>query len=176
MSLEPSDPLDAGFISPAQPFPSMNLFQATGSNTSIGHPAPGQEYVGQDCSGVGAAGTTLCAPNPVNSASFPSEFSQAHTSPAQLVDPATSITPQERSQSSGNLKPCEWRNNQGGICGELLGWSCESHLASEHGIRGLPAYKVIICGACGEGKKRKFFVRHFREVHLGFRRGKRNAT
>ncbi|KAI5992911.1 hypothetical protein EDD15DRAFT_955998 [Pisolithus albus] len=175
MSLEPSDPLDA-FINPAQPFPPMNWFQATGSNTSIGHPAPGQEYVGQNCSGVGAAGTTLCAPNPVNSASFPSEVSQAHTSPARLEDSATSVTPQETSRSSGDLKPCEWRNDQGGICGELLGRDCERHLALAHRIRGLPADMVVVCGACGEGKKRKFFVRHFREVHLRIPRQRRNVT
>lgn len=170
--LEPSY-LDAGFIAPAQPIPFMNLVQATGSNTSAGHPALGEGYVGQYNNGVSAAGASVSAPGSANFAVSPSEVSQAHTFPAQV---ANSVTPQETSQSSGDLRPCQWRNNQGRICGQRLGWHCESHLASEHGIRKLPADKVIVCGACGEEKKRKFFVRHFREVHLGFHRGRRNAT
>ncbi|KAI6020694.1 hypothetical protein PISMIDRAFT_578460 [Pisolithus microcarpus 441] len=174
--LEPSDLLDAGFIAPPWPIPSMNLVQATGFNTSVGHPTLGQEYMGQYRSGISAAGTSVCAPNSANSASFPSEVPEAHTFPAQLADFATSVLPQGTAQFSSDLRPCEWRNNQGGICRQLVGWHCESHLASEHRIRKLPAHMVIVCGACGEEKKRKFFLRHFREVHLGFHRGRRNAT
>ncbi|KAI5997429.1 hypothetical protein EDD15DRAFT_342609 [Pisolithus albus] len=172
--LEPSY-LDAGFIAPAQPIPFMNSFQATGSNTS-GHPALGQGFMEQYNNGVSAAGASVSAPSSANFAVSPSEVSQLHTFPAQAANSAASVIPQETSQSSGDLRPCQWRNDQGEICGERLGWSCESHLASVHGIRKLPAYKVIICGACDEGKKRKFFVRHFREVHLGFHRRKRNVT
>ncbi|KAI6099411.1 hypothetical protein EV401DRAFT_2034622 [Pisolithus croceorrhizus] len=35
---------------------------------------------------------------------------------------------------------------------------------------------LVQCGGCGEGKKHKFFLRHFREVHLKLYRHERNAA
>ncbi|KAI6022334.1 hypothetical protein PISMIDRAFT_16121 [Pisolithus microcarpus 441] len=125
---------------------------------------------------VSATGTSLCAPNSANSASFPPEAFLAHTFPAQLANSATSVPPQEPPHSSGDLRACEWRNDQGDICGVLVGWHCERHLAFAFEIRELPSLTVIVCGACGEEKKRKFIVRHFRDVHLRFLRRRRIDT
>ncbi|KAI6125201.1 hypothetical protein EV401DRAFT_1131522 [Pisolithus croceorrhizus] len=171
MPLEPFCPPNAGFSAPTQFVPSMESVQATGFNTSIGYPTFAQGYVGQfgsDASTVTTSGTSVDTLSSTNLASSPSEVSQAHTLPAQL---AVSAPPQVLSQFSGDRRPCQWRNNQGGICGELVGRHCQDHLALEHGIVNMSSSRSIECGACGEEKKRKFFLRHFREVHLGFSRG-----
>ncbi|KAI6159376.1 hypothetical protein EDD17DRAFT_901312 [Pisolithus thermaeus] len=175
--LEPSYPPDAGFIAPPQPIPSMDSVEATGFNTSVGHLttlAPG--CLRQFNSGVGAAGTSVGTPSSVNYTSSPPEVSEAHTFPVHVADSVTSVSPQVTSQSSGDLRGCEWKNGDGDVCGKPVGWECQHHLASAHGIRKIPADAILICGVCGEKRKRKFFVRHFREKHLRFRRRKRNAA
>ncbi|KAI6095913.1 hypothetical protein F5141DRAFT_623669 [Pisolithus sp. B1] len=176
LSLEPSYLPDAGIVAPAQPIPSVCSVQATGFSTFVGNPTVTQGYTEQFSSGVSAAGTSVGSPCSANFASSPSEVSQAHTFPAQLADPATSVYPQVTSQSSGDLRGCKWKNDHGDICGEPVGWKCQHHLASAHRIRKIPADALVKCGACGEKKKRKFLVRHFREKHLRFRRRKRNTA
>ncbi|KAI6018848.1 hypothetical protein EDC04DRAFT_2607738, partial [Pisolithus marmoratus] len=93
-----------------------------------------------------------------------------------FTNSATKEPPKVSSRSSGDLRPCGWKKNQGGVCDELVGWDCKDHLASAHGIVKIPSATRIKCGVCGEEKKRKFILRHFREKHLRFPRSKRKSA
>ncbi|KAI5992915.1 hypothetical protein EDD15DRAFT_2367678 [Pisolithus albus] len=170
---------DVGYVFPAQPIPPMVSARATGVNIPVEYPSVAQEYLGQfdnDTSAVPTSGTSMGSLSSANSASSPSEVSQVHSSPAQLPGSSSSVPRQTTSQSSGDLRQCEWIVDHERICGELVGWECQHHLASAHGIRKISAHEIIVCGACGRKEKRKFFVRHFREVHLHFRRQRQNAA
>ncbi|KAI6117382.1 hypothetical protein EDD16DRAFT_1520066 [Pisolithus croceorrhizus] len=160
---------DVGFFAPTQFIPPMVSVQPTGVNIPAGHSTLAQGYSGQfgsDASAIATSGTSMGILSSADLAS-----SQTHSFPAPLAGSASSVPPQAKSQSSGDLKPCKWRNNRGGICGELVGWHCQDHLAHAHGIFRIPSSRSIECGACGEQQKRKYILRHFREVHLEFRRG-----
>ncbi|KAI5997191.1 hypothetical protein EDC04DRAFT_2797632 [Pisolithus marmoratus] len=103
-------------------------------------------------------------------ASFPLEASQIHPLPPQFTNSVTEEPPNVPSRSSGDLKRCEWKNSQGDVCGTLVSRHCQEHLASAHGIFKMSSVTPVKCGACDEKMKRKSFLRHFRERHLGFRR------
>ncbi|KAI6022209.1 hypothetical protein PISMIDRAFT_24164 [Pisolithus microcarpus 441] len=179
MPLEHSCLADVGYVFPAQPIPAMTSVQATGVNIPVEYPSIAQDYLGHfdnDTTAVPTSGTSMDTLSSANLTSSPSEVSQAQSFPAQLAGSSSSVPRQMTSQSSGDLRQCEWIVDHGRICGEFLGWECQDHLASAHGIRNISAHKIIVCGACGKKEKRKFFVRHFREVHLHFRRRRQNAA
>ncbi|KAI6117385.1 hypothetical protein EDD16DRAFT_1707701 [Pisolithus croceorrhizus] len=179
MPLEPSYPPDVGFVTSAQPFPSMASVQTTGVNIPAGHSTLAQGYSGQfgsDASAVATSSTSMGTLSSANLASSPSEVSQAHSFPAPLAGSASSVPSQTASRSSDDLRLCQWKDTQGNICGKLVGWNCQDHLASAHRIVNISSDKSVKCGACGEEKKRKFILRHIRERHLGFRRQRRNAA
>ncbi|KAI6018829.1 hypothetical protein EDC04DRAFT_448264 [Pisolithus marmoratus] len=73
-------------------------------------------------------------------------------------------------QPSGDLRPCTWRNNGGVMCGEMLSFNCQGHLATAHGITEMSRTTLVLCGACGSTLTRGSFLRHFREVHLRYPR------
>lgn len=175
MPLDHSCLADVGYVFPAQPIPFMVSAQATGGNIPTDHPTLAQEYLGQfdnDTSAVPTSGTSMGTLSSANSASSPSEISQAQSFPAQLAGSASSVT----SQSSVDLRQCEWTVSHGRICGKLVGRECQDHLASAHGIFKIRSTEFVRCGVCGKLRKRKFILRHFRETHLGFPRRKRHAA
>ncbi|KAI6018828.1 hypothetical protein EDC04DRAFT_2741379 [Pisolithus marmoratus] len=67
---------------------------------------------------------------------------------------------------------CPLRDGQGGICRTLLGYHCQDHLASAHGIHNMSGRTPVRCDACNSTVNRESIVRHIREVHLGFPRKK----
>ncbi|KAI5997194.1 hypothetical protein EDC04DRAFT_2797678 [Pisolithus marmoratus] len=107
---------------------------------------------------------------------LPLGASRVHPFPLQFMNPATKEPPKVSSRSSGDLRPCGWKKHQGGVCDELVGWDCKDHLASAHGIVKISSTKRVKCGVCGEEKKRKYILRHFREKHLRFPRSKRKSA
>ncbi|KAI5997439.1 hypothetical protein EDD15DRAFT_2194513 [Pisolithus albus] len=177
--LEHSCLADVGHVFPPQPIPPMVSARATGVNIPVEYPSVAQDYLGHfdnDTSAVPTSGTSMGPPGPANLASSPSEVSQAHSSPAQRAGSASSVPRQMTSQSSGDSRQCEWIVDHERICGELVGWECQHHLASAHGIFKIPSTEFVRCGVCGKLRKRKFILRHFRETHLGFPRPKRHAA
>ncbi|KAI6125577.1 hypothetical protein EDD16DRAFT_422990 [Pisolithus croceorrhizus] len=179
MPLESSYPPDVGFVAPAQSSPSIASFQTTGVNIPAGHSTLAQGYSGQfgsHASAVATPSASMGTLSSANLASSPLEVSQAHSFPAPLAGSASPVPSQGASRSSDDPRRCQWKDNQGNICGELVGWNCQGHLASAHEIVNISSDKSVKCGACGEEKKRKFILRHNRERHLGFRRQKRNAA
>ncbi|KIJ66137.1 hypothetical protein HYDPIDRAFT_110303 [Hydnomerulius pinastri MD-312] len=68
------------------------------------------------------------------------------------------------------IHSCEWRHDDGSICGESISFmTCPEHLAV-HGIKNMAFNLLINCGWCGKPVKRESIVRHVREAHLRVRR------
>ncbi|KAI6046934.1 hypothetical protein EDC04DRAFT_2887404 [Pisolithus marmoratus] len=66
--------------------------------------------------------------------------------------------------------PCGWRDKGRGTCDVLIGYYCEAHLASAHGVVNMSRTQPVECGRCGKRMGRRSILRHYREKHLGFRR------
>ncbi|KAI6146912.1 hypothetical protein BKA82DRAFT_336927 [Pisolithus tinctorius] len=150
--------------------------QATEVNVPARHLALPQGYLGpcsDDAGAVVASASSVGSLATADTPAFPSEISQVHPIPIQFTNTAAG-TPQVTPQPY--RRPCEWKDNKGRICSELVGWYCQDHLAVVHGIVNISSSTRVTCGACGEKKKRKFILRHFRERHIGFRRSERNAA
>ncbi|KIM60868.1 hypothetical protein SCLCIDRAFT_1216385 [Scleroderma citrinum Foug A] len=68
---------------------------------------------------------------------------------------------------------CRWRDEDKRVCGQwVTKETCAAHLASVHGIRGIPSDREILCRACCPPRiiKRESILRHFVEVHIGVKR------
>ncbi|KAI6002651.1 hypothetical protein F5J12DRAFT_208689 [Pisolithus orientalis] len=151
--------------------------QATKVNVPAEHPALPQVYLGpfsNDASAIVTSATSVGSLATTDMPAFPSEISQVHPIPIHFTNATALGAPQVTSQPY--RRPCEWKNNERRICGELVGWHCQDHLAVVHGIISISGSTRITCGVCGEKKKRKFILRHFREKYIGFHRTKQNAT
>ncbi|KAI6018802.1 hypothetical protein EDC04DRAFT_2042023 [Pisolithus marmoratus] len=72
--------------------------------------------------------------------------------------------------STDDRWPCGWRDKGRGTCDVLIGYYCEAHLASAHGIVNMSRTQPVECGRCGKRMERRSILRHYREKHLGFRR------
>ncbi|KAI6038155.1 hypothetical protein EDC04DRAFT_2042809 [Pisolithus marmoratus] len=72
--------------------------------------------------------------------------------------------------STDDRWPCGWRDKGRDVCDVLIGYYCEAHLASAHGIVNMSRTQTIECGRCGKSMGRRSILRHYREKHLGFRR------
>lgn len=165
---------NSGSHIPAQSIPAVMSVQATEVGVPAGHLAGAEGDLGPFSRDACAVATSIGFPVTPDTAGSALEVSQTHPVPIQLTNTATLGSPQVTSQP--DRKPCEWKSNQGGMCGELVGWHCERHLADVHGIADMASNKLVTCGACGKGMKRKSILRHFREKHLGFRRSKRDSS
>ncbi|KAI6154531.1 hypothetical protein EDD17DRAFT_1076527 [Pisolithus thermaeus] len=69
-------------------------------------------------------------------------------------------------------RPCGWQDDEGGECGALVSCgNCADHFAAAHGIQNIAYCVQIICRWCPSEPqktvKRKSFLRHVKEVHLG---------
>ncbi|KAI6046969.1 hypothetical protein EDC04DRAFT_2625863 [Pisolithus marmoratus] len=173
MPSEPSYSPNPGPVSPAYFIPSMVSAQATKVNALDRHPALTQGHLGSFGSNASAdvtAGASVGSLTSATMTNFLSEAPQTYSFPAQLTNPVALKLPQVTSQSVADLKPCEWKDNKGEMCGKLVGWHCQDHLGSVHGIVNISSSTPVTCGACDERMKRKSILRHFRERHLGFRR------
>ncbi|KAI6159381.1 hypothetical protein EDD17DRAFT_901521 [Pisolithus thermaeus] len=73
-------------------------------------------------------------------------------------------------------RPCGWRGEHGDPCNVLVGYHCEAHLASAHGIVGMPRTRTVECGRCGKQIGRRSILRHYREKHLGFHRQRKGVV
>ncbi|KAI6018842.1 hypothetical protein EDC04DRAFT_2607734 [Pisolithus marmoratus] len=120
-----------------------------------------------------SSGTSVGSLTLATKANFVSEAPQTHSS--QLTNFAPELR-QITSHSVVALKPCEWKDNKGAVCGELVGWHCQDHLGSVYGIVSISSSTLVMCGACDEEMKRKSFLRRFKERHLACHRSKRNAA
>ncbi|KAI6046976.1 hypothetical protein EDC04DRAFT_2625929 [Pisolithus marmoratus] len=160
----------AQFAGPAHPISPVVLGQVNEGSPMYSTSQPYFPPFGDDAN----ATPTLCRSRgtlaTADMASFPLEASQIHPCPPQFANSVIEEPPKVSSQSSCALRPCKWKDNQGVECGELVSRNCQEHLASDHGIVKMSSVTLVKCGACDEEMKRKSFLRHFRERHLGFRR------
>ncbi|KAI6142146.1 hypothetical protein BKA82DRAFT_34612 [Pisolithus tinctorius] len=51
----------------------------------------------------------------------------------------------------------------------LIGYCCEAHLASAHGIVNMPRTQLVERGRCGKRMGHRSMLWHYREERLGFR-------
>ena len=104
------------------------------------------------------------------------QVSQAMQSPSHT----TSLPfEQQLILSVGPFRPCEWKDGDGAVCGELItSASVPEHLI-KHGIEKLPRGHLTTCHWVGCKRKkpmnRESIVRHTREVHLHLRRSSKGA-
>ncbi|KAI6095917.1 hypothetical protein F5141DRAFT_1067946 [Pisolithus sp. B1] len=77
---------------------------------------------------------------------------------------------------AGDRWPCGWRGEHGDTCNVLIGYRCEAHLASAHGIVGMPRTRTVECGRCGKRIGRRSILQHYREKHLGFHRQRKGVV
>ncbi|KAI6142149.1 hypothetical protein BKA82DRAFT_336107 [Pisolithus tinctorius] len=120
-------------------------------------------------SSVVTFGSSVATLATANMTSSPSEASQIHPS---ITGPSTFATSGLPQQSFSDLRPCPWKDEQEGICNELVSWDCQVHLASAHGVVNMSGHTILTCGGCRSPLRRKSFLKHFRVVELGFRRRK----
>ncbi|KAI6046975.1 hypothetical protein EDC04DRAFT_3136207 [Pisolithus marmoratus] len=134
------------------------------------YPPRPQGYLGPSNDNATAIVVSGSSRSTLSIASFPLEAFQTDPFPPRSTDFATQEPPQVASQSFGDLRPCRWQDEQGDVCRALVGRNCQDHLRSAHGISNIPSSRLVMCRTCGSQVKRKYFLRHFREVDLGFRR------
>ncbi|KAI5997418.1 hypothetical protein EDD15DRAFT_2194498 [Pisolithus albus] len=73
---------------------------------------------------------------------------------------------------------CGWIEPDGKTCNQRIDYNCEGHFATAHGIRNMSRHIKIECCWCPPNAKkvnRKGFIRHLREVHMKYRRSKKEA-
>ncbi|KAI6137338.1 hypothetical protein F5141DRAFT_81100 [Pisolithus sp. B1] len=130
---------------------------ATNSDLSWGHPE--HSYFSDGVSAI------------VNPSSLPGLTS---TSDSRQPPPGFSAgapqNPISSQESADDRWPCGWRGKHGGTCNVLIGYRCEAHLASAHGIVNMSRTQIVECGHCGKHLRRQSILRHYREKHLGFHR------
>ena len=98
---------------------------------------------------------------------------------AQLAEAHPLVPAAQSAHSCSATAFCQWAGKgNSGTCGAHI--TCESvpaHFRGTHGIRKLKADTLIECWwGCHKRVKRKFFVRHIRECHLGHHREKRHPS
>ncbi|KIN94952.1 hypothetical protein M404DRAFT_337192 [Pisolithus tinctorius Marx 270] len=159
---------NAEAVIPAQFIPPAIPVQATVASVPAGHLAQGDSGpFGGGASAVFTSASLVGSLVTANIAGSPSEASPTHPLSTQFINSATSSSLQ---QTFSDLRPCPWKDDQGGICGEFVGRVCQDHLTTAHGIVNISGATLVTCGACGLQVKRESLLRHFREVDLGFRR------
>ncbi|KAI5997427.1 hypothetical protein EDD15DRAFT_342268 [Pisolithus albus] len=122
------------------------------------------------------AGDDMLVANPGVSASVnpmslvgPASASDLQQSPSGFFAAAPQM-PTPSQEFADDRQPCGWRGNRGDTCNVLIGYHCEAHLASAHGIVDMSRTRIVKCGRCGKRMGRRSILRHYRERHLGFRR------
>ncbi|KAI6046887.1 hypothetical protein EDC04DRAFT_2624815 [Pisolithus marmoratus] len=66
--------------------------------------------------------------------------------------------------------PCGWIMENGTACNVQIGYHCEDHFSTAHGIKNMPRHFKVKCRWCPLSVEkelaRKCFMRHIREVHM----------
>ncbi|KAI6002647.1 hypothetical protein F5J12DRAFT_783808 [Pisolithus orientalis] len=140
--------------------------QATEVNVPARHLALPQGYLGPFSNDAGAVVTSASSVGSLATAdttAFPSEISRVCPIPIRFTNTAAG-TPQVTPQPY--RRPCEWKDNKGRICGELVGWYCQDHLAIVHGIVNISGSTHVTCGACSEKKIRLTYTAKRNPIQL----------
>ncbi|KAI5992909.1 hypothetical protein EDD15DRAFT_955623 [Pisolithus albus] len=112
--------------------------------------------------GVSASVNLMSLVGPTSISDLPQSLSGFFVAALQIPTPSQ--------QFADDRQPCGWRGNRGDTCNVLIGYHCEAHLASAHGIVDMPRTQIVKCGRCGKRMGRRSILRHYRERHLGFHR------
>lgn len=91
--------------------------------------------------------------------------------------PQTADRPYEKTTGVRQARiACGWIKPDGMVCNKPIGYHCESHFATAHGITNMSSEARVRCRWCPLGAQkemnRKGFIRHVREVHMKYQRSK----
>ncbi|KAI6018807.1 hypothetical protein EDC04DRAFT_443909 [Pisolithus marmoratus] len=155
---------DSVFQQDGMPSPTAGPANGADGNIPVTCPDLSWEYLDRSyfSHGVNAA------VNPISSVGPISASDTQQPPPGSLSDVPQAPTPSQ--VSIDDRWPCGWTDKGRDACNVLIGYYCETHLASAHGVVNMSRTQTIECGRCGRRMGRRSILRHYREKHLGFRR------